>query len=175
MPLTKPATFAIEQFGLPVKNVVADLSSKEFFIPGSLIKTVVDTQHPLGYGMQDTVAASFSRSRAFKIVQQERKGEGGEEKTAQTPAPLAESIAHYADKNLLMSGWAQGEEKHIGGKSALLRVKHGDGHVVLFGFRPQFRGQPRGTYKLIFNALYGSAMDDLPEVEVVLDEDTAVE
>ena len=167
--------FAIEQFGLPVKNVVDGLSTKEFFIPGSLIKTVVDTQHPLGYGMQDTVAASFSRSRAFEIVQQERKGEGGEEKTAQTPAPLVESVAHYAGKDLLMSGWALGEEKHIGGKSALLRAKHGDGHVVLFGFRPQFRGQPRGTYKLIFNALYGSAMEGLPGVEVVLGEDTGVE
>ena len=73
-----------------------------------------------------------------------------------------------------MSGWALGEKKHIGGKSALMHVKHGQGDVVLFGFRPQFRGQPRGTYKLIFNAIYGSAVEDFPAF-VSSDEETITE
>ena len=33
----------IDQFGLPVRNAVADLDSQQFFIPGSLIRAVVDT------------------------------------------------------------------------------------------------------------------------------------
>ena len=165
--------FAIQQFGLPVKNVVAGLSSKEFFIPGSLIKASVDTAHPLAYGMQDTVATSFSRSRAFEIVKQEREGEGGQEDITKLPNPMVETIVHYAKNDLLMSGWALGEKKHIGGKSAMMRVKHGEGDIVLFGFRPQFRGQPRGTYKLIFNAIYSSTIDDLPVLVKTEDEEKA--
>ncbi len=154
--------FAIEQFGLPVKNVVTDLPSKDFFIPGSLIRTVVNTDHPLAYGMKDTVAVSFSQSRAFEIIKQSRKGEGGKEDIKLAPEPPVEILASYAKDSLLMSGWALGEKKYIGGKGALVHVQHGEGDVILFGFRPQFRGQPRGTYKLIFNALYSGTMDNLP-------------
>ena len=51
---------------------------------------------------------------------------------------------------LLMSGWAMGEDRYLKNKSAMMHIPHGNGDIVLFGFRPQFRGQPRGTYKLIF-------------------------
>ena len=69
-----------------------------------------------------------------------------------------DSIVNYAAEDLLMSGWATGAE-HIAGKTALARVPYGYGNIVLFGFRPQFRGQPRGTYKLIFNALHAATID----------------
>lgn len=158
--------FAIEQFGLPVKNVVTDLASKDFFIPGSLIRMVIKTDHPLAYGMQDTVAASFSQSRAFEIAKQSRRGEGGREDIKHAPEPPVEVVASYAKDDLLMSGWALGEKKYIGGKGAVVHVKHGDGHIILFGFRPQFRGQPRGTYKLIFNAIYSGTINNLPEINI---------
>lgn len=158
--------FAIQQFGLPIKNVTEGLSSKDFFIPGSLIKAVVKTGHPLTYGMQDTVAASFSRSRAFDIVKQRREGEGGKEDIAKAPDPQVETLVKYAEDDLLMSGWAMGEKKAIGGKAAALRARMGEGDVILFGFRPQFRGQPRGTYKLIFNAIYGSTIESMPTVQI---------
>ena len=155
--------FAIKQFGLPVKNVVADVPTPSFFIPGSLIKMGVNSTHPLAYGMADTVAASFSRSRAFELVKQERKGEGGKEEIEKTPTPPVTVVARYAEKDLLMSGWELGAKKYIGGKGAMMQVHLGEGQVVLFGFRPQFRGQPRGTYKLIFNAIYASTIENLPE------------
>jgi len=158
------SNFAIEHFGLPVEDVTAGLPSSAFFIPGSLIRATVNSEHPLGYGMQDTVAASFSRSRAFEAERQDKMGEGGREETALPEPPPVEVVARYAERDLLMSGWALGEREHLGGEAAVMRVRHGDGDVVLYGFRPQFRGQPRGTYKLVFNALHASTIDALPKV-----------
>lgn len=157
--------FAIQQFGLPVRNVTARLSNNQFFIPGSLIRMNVDTESPLAYGMQDTVAASFSRSRAFEVNEQDTTGEGGVEKIAKYPEPDVDVITRYAGHDLLMSGWAMGEDQYIANKAAMLDVKYGDGHVILYGFRPQFRGQPRGTYKLIFNVIMNSAAEDIPVEE----------
>jgi len=156
--------YAIQQFGLPVEDVTDGLSDTEFFIPGSLIRTAINTEHPLAYGMQDTVAASFQRSRAFDPVRQDYMGEGGREDIERAPAPPVEVVARYAEDDLLMSGWALGEKEHIGGEIAAANVRHGEGAVVLFGFRPQFRGQPRATYKLVFNAIHGATTEGLPQV-----------
>jgi hypothetical protein len=151
--------FVINQFGLPVRNVTAGLSNTEFFIPGSLIRATVSNDYPLAYGMQPEVAASFSRSRAFEIIEIDREGEGGKEDIAKAPAPPIDIPVKYAEEDLLMSGWALGEEQYLANNAAVMNVRYGDGNVVLYGFRPQFRGQPRATYKLIFNPLFISTMD----------------
>ncbi len=157
--------FLIDQFGLPVRNVVRGVSSNRFFIPGSLIRMDVDAGHPFAYGMADTVAASFQQSRAFEAVRKDTEGEGGRESTAEAPAPEVEVVARYAADNLLMSGWALGEDEYIAGKAAMMRVPMGRGNVVLTGFRPQFRGQPGGTFKLIFNTLHAATLTDFPAPE----------
>ena len=151
--------FVIEQFGLPLRDAVEGADSKDFFIPGSLIRTGIDTTNPLAFGMKDTVAVSFNRSRAFVIDKQNKTGEGGKEDIKDAPTPDVKVIATYAAKNLLMSGWAMGEERYIAKKPALVQANYGKGSCILFAFRPQFRGQPRGTYKLIFNAIYEGASE----------------
>ena len=114
----------------------------------------VDTNNPLAYGMMEEVAASFNQSSAFQTIEQRKSGEGGEEKIADAPKANVIEVASYASENILMSGWAMGEDRYLKNKSAMLHVPHGNGDIILFGFRPQFRGQPRGTYKLIFNSIY---------------------
>ncbi|MBV6425807.1 MAG: hypothetical protein KIPDCIKN_00292 [Haliscomenobacter sp.] len=145
---------AIELLGLPVRNVTEGLSSQQFFIPGSLVRANVNPKHPLGFGMQTEVAAFYDDSRAFEVFKRSYSGEGGEEKIARAPEPIADVVVEYGSKDLLMSGWANGADRYLRSKAALVQTPYGKGKVVLFGFRPQFRGQPRGTYKLIFNAIF---------------------
>lgn len=145
---------AIDEFGLPVHNVTRGLSPSTFFIPGSIIRMNVNNQDPLAFGMQEEAAASFSRSRAFETIVPSRKAEGGNELIKPAPRPDVSVVVTYASKDLLMSGWALGADKYIKNKGAMMNVSHGKGNVVLIGFRPQFRGQSRNTYKLIFNSIY---------------------
>jgi glutamine amidotransferase-like uncharacterized protein len=151
--------FVINQFGLPVQNITRNLSSKQFFIPGSLVRAVVDQGNMLGYGSQAELATSFSRSRAFKVIVKSRKGEGGNEDTKLAPRPPVEVVVRYAEKDILMSGWARGEDKFLKNKAAMMSVGLGEGKVVLFGFKPQFRGQPRASYRLLFNSIYLGAVE----------------
>jgi hypothetical protein len=57
-----------------------------------------------------------------------------------------------------MSGWELGGTAHLAGRGAVVHVTSGAGAVVLIGFRPQFRAQPTGTYKLFMNAIHGAAV-----------------
>ena len=61
-------------------------------------------------------------------------------------------IARYPDSGVLASGWLEGE-KVIAGRAALVDAPLGTGHVILFGMRPQYRGQSYLTFKLFFNSL----------------------
>jgi hypothetical protein len=63
--------------------------------------------------------------------------------------------AYSKERNPLASGYLLHPER-IQGKAAAVEVFEGEGRVYLFGFRPQWRGQSHGTYKLVFNAIYDS-------------------
>ena len=160
--LDAASDFVIGQFGLPVRNVVKNKPPQQFFSPGSLIRGDINTNHPLAFGMQAETSLSFQRSRAFEAITLDKIGEGGTEDILDAPPPNVQVVASYAEEDLLQSGWALGEEDNIGGKAAMLNIPLGDGNVVLFGFRPQFRGQPGGTYKLLFNAIQTATMQEQP-------------
>jgi hypothetical protein len=141
--LNRASDFAIEQFKLPVRDVVDGLPRTDFYVPGSILRIELDTTDPIAKGMPKESIAWAENSPAFEIKSD----------------PLAllrvKILAWYPkDKDPLLSGWLLGGDR-IKGKAALVEVGMGKGRIILFGFRPQYRGQSLATYPLFFNAISG--------------------
>ncbi|HEX6279273.1 MAG TPA: M14 family metallopeptidase [Pyrinomonadaceae bacterium] len=126
----------IKKFGLPMKNVLNGVARKDFYNPGSIVKINVDRSNRLGRNVPEETPAYFINSSAFEV----------------SDTSKVRTIARYADKDALMSGWMLGE-KMINGKVALAETGYGKGKIVLFAFRPQHRGQTYATFPLLFNSL----------------------
>jgi ribosomal protein S18 acetylase RimI-like enzyme len=135
--LNQSASYAIGALHLPVRNVVDTLSRKNYFSSGSILEVTTDPSHPVMAGMPERAKVFVDGSPVFATLD-------GFEGTA---------LAKFAkDGSPKVSGYLLGE-KYIQGYAAALDVKHDRGHVVLIGFRPQWRGQPFGTFRVVFNAV----------------------
>jgi hypothetical protein len=141
--LNQSSNFAISAMHLPVKDVTAGINSKDYFAGSSILAVETDNSHPVMAGMPSKANVFVSRSPVFTTL------EGFE----------GQALAKYQKVGSpLRSGYLLGE-KHIQGYAASLDVKHGNGHVILLGFAPQWRGQTMGTYRVLFNSiLYGSEL-----------------
>jgi hypothetical protein len=134
------SNFAIDRFGLSVRNALAGKSTKEFWCPGSTLKVKVDTGNPIGFGMpQDALAVYLMGNPAFAL-------------TPTAHNERYEIVVRYADRDLLQSGWLVGEQ-NIAGTAGVVAAHMGTGKIVLIGFRAQHRAQTYGTFKLLFNTL----------------------
>jgi hypothetical protein len=131
--------------GLPLSSYV-DLPQDKFYIPGSILRASLDNTNPLAYGMAKTAYVDFDSSPLFRL--------GPDAASKHTSA-----VAWFSGPNVLESGWAWGQQNLDGG-AAIAEGSVGEGKVVAFGPEVAFRGQPHGTFKLLFNGLlYGSAKE----------------
>ena len=119
----------------PVADVLDGVAAKDFYVPGSILEVSVDTNDPIAFGSAPKLPIFFEMSPAF-----------------QSNAASVHSVARYTSEQPLLSGWLLGG-KYLQGASALTVEKQGKGRLVLFGFRPQYRGQSEATYKLFYNSL----------------------
>lgn len=151
--LDHASELATESLGVPVRRIVvprrltdesrsrapgAGENAEPLYAPGSILRVLVDTTNAISYGMPDTAAVYFTNSVTFDVG----------------AASQVRVIARYPDRgeDILLSGYLQGASQ-IAGKAAAISAPVGRGHVVMFGFRPQHRGQSYGTFRMLFNAL----------------------
>jgi Zinc carboxypeptidase len=146
------STSLAQFFGLPLKNGLTDktpdgqdrpLPREKFYVPGSILQASVDNTNPVAYGMGSTVDVFFENSPVFRM------------------SPDAESkglkpIAWFPNAAPLRSGWAWGQS-YLENTVSVAEAPVGEGKIFLLGAEAAFRGQPHGTYKLLFNSIYFGA------------------
>jgi hypothetical protein len=136
--------YVIDEFNIPVRNALAGTKADDYSNPGSLVRLRIRPDHPVTMGMPSETAAFLDAPMAFD-----------------TTAPAVDTqrwvLATYPDddEDVLLSGWILGADK-LTRKAAAVAVTYGKGKIVLYAFRPQFRGQTHATFPLVFNALWWS-------------------
>lgn len=135
-------SLVVDEFDVPVRDAVAGMWGNDFWAPGSTLKVDVDTSSPFAYGMpEEALVAYLAGGQVYETVPGARSAR-------------VRRVVTYPERDILQSGWLLGEEA-IAKKAAMVSVEHGDGIIVMIGFRAQHRAQTHGTFKLLFNALTG--------------------
>ncbi len=131
--------------GLPVEDYLLNdegrrLAREDYYMPGSLHRISIDNTQPVAYGLADQIIVHFNNSPVFEL------------------APDADSkgvrrVGWFDSDRPLVSGWAWGQ-KYLEGGTTLAQADVGKGKLYLFGPEIIRRGQPHGSFKLLFNAIY---------------------
>ena len=136
--------------GLPVRNALVEmvngaerpLPAEKYYIPGSVLRVNIDSTLDCAWGMPSEADVCFDASPVFKIK----------------PDAIAKGdikpIAWFSSNKPLRSGWAWGQSYLLDGVAAF-EASVGAGKLYAFGPEITFRGQAHGTFKLLFNQLYG--------------------
>jgi len=134
---------------LPIENALVEkapdgavrpLPSTKFYVPGSVLQAAVDNTQPLAYGMGVKADFFFESSPSFKLKPDAAKRG-------------VKPVAWFDSDKSLRSGWAWGQT-YLQDSVAAIEAQVGRGKVFMFGPEITFRGQPHGTFKLLFNGIY---------------------
>ncbi|HQR32703.1 MAG TPA: M14 family metallopeptidase [Blastocatellia bacterium] len=135
--------------GLPMTSALVERTSNgderalgrdKYYIPGSILQVAVDNSNPLAYGMPNRVDVFFDNSPVFRL-----KPEAG--------LKGVKPVAWFDNGAPLRSGWAWGQ-KYLQDGVTVIDASVGKGRLFMYGPEIAFRGQPHGTFKLLFNGIY---------------------
>jgi len=146
-----------QNLGLPLTDALTEktaegerpLSRQKLYIPGSILQARVDKANPVAYGMASSVDLFFDNSPVMELL-------------PEAPLKGVRAIAWFDTAQPLRSGWAWGQHYLKDGVVAV-EAPLGRGKVFLFSPEITFRGQPHGTFKLLFNAIYYGATETKEE------------
>jgi hypothetical protein len=134
---------------LPMANALVEkaaggderpLNRDKYYIPGSVLQVSVDNSNPLAYGMPEQVDVFFDNSPVFRLKPEAAlKG--------------VKPVAWFSSDKPLRSGWAWGQ-KYLQDGVAVVEANVGKGKLFMFGPEIDFRAQPHGTFKFLFNGIY---------------------
>lgn len=139
-------------FDLPVKNHIIEMgpngverrpAAERYYIPGSILSVSVDNSLPATWGMAEKADIYFDNSPVFRL------------QTGASSKKLIKPLLWFSEARSLRSGWAWGQEYLEDGISAF-EAEVGKGKFYAFGSEITFRAQTHGTFKLLFNQLYGN-------------------
>jgi hypothetical protein len=142
--------------GLPMTDALVEktasgaerpLQADKFYVPGSILQVATDTTRAVGYGMPRDVDVFYDNSPAFRL---------GSDAAAKGVRP----IAWITNGTPLRSGWAWGQS-YLDGTVVAAEASVGKGTLYMFSPEITFRGQPHGTFKWLFNGIYGQAAQGL--------------
>ncbi len=142
--------------GLPLSNHLVErlpngqdrpLSREKFYVPGSLLRVRVDSSDPVAYGMGSSADVYFDSSPVLRI-------------RPEAALKGVRPVAWFESKKPLRSGWALGEG-YLDQGVAVVDANVGRGRLFLYCPEITFRGQPHGTFKLLFNGIYYGKADSV--------------
>ena len=121
-----------------MRNVLEAVSDEDFYAPGSIFRLELDTANAIAHGMPRETIGWFQGGPAFEVLD----------------STVTRVVGRWPEDpaRVLLSGWVLHPDR-IAGKAAILEVQQGAGRVILFGMRPQYRGQSIASYPLLFNSL----------------------
>jgi hypothetical protein len=141
---------------LPIENHLIEwtkdqrtvpLPPEKFYVPSSVLKIRVDLADSLTWGLiADEADVMFSSSPTFRF-------------TDGAASSSIRKVGWFDTKTPLRSGWAWGQDRLEGGV-AIVDARIGKGRLALFGPQVLFRGQPHGTFKLVFNGIVQSTLSE---------------
>ena len=148
------STNLAQHLGLPIADYMVErapngterpLPREKFYVPGSVLRVAVDNSQPVTAGLPKQVDVFFDDSPVFRL-----------EPDAATRG--VKPLAWFDTSTPLRSGWAWGQN-YLQGGTAMVQADIGTGKLYMFGPEVLFRGQPAGTFKLLFNGIFSGLVE----------------